>query len=104
MTVVVNWVRIMFRPTCSLDDLELTRARIDPHGADKLGNPVGGLVYSSALPSGDNSTLQQVVRWTMFYDGNLFCLKICDPTNTGGSDLCFNECVTVIPADSDRFV
>lgn len=36
---------------------------IDPHGADLLGNPLGGLVFSSGLPSGDNSTEQQVVEW-----------------------------------------
>ena len=35
----------------------------DPHGADQLGNPLGGLVYSFGLPSGDNKTLAQVISW-----------------------------------------
>ncbi|TNY22591.1 hypothetical protein DMC30DRAFT_136004 [Rhodotorula diobovata] len=52
---------------------------LDPHGADLEGNPLGGLVYSSGLPSGDNSTLEQAVEWNMFIGGGVFCLKLCDP-------------------------
>ncbi|KAF7974539.1 hypothetical protein HWV62_12014 [Athelia sp. TMB] len=40
-----------------------TGGELDPHGDDKLGNPVGGLVYSSGMPSGDNTTLIQVSSW-----------------------------------------
>lgn len=58
----------------------------------------GGLVYSNQLPSGDNSTLEQVVEWNIFFDGPMFCMKLCDPTKaTGGKagNLCFNEYDTV---------
>ncbi|BGP42190.1 hypothetical protein JCM10449v2_006195 [Rhodotorula kratochvilovae] len=56
-----------------------TGGELDPHGADLLGNPLGGLVYSSGLPSGDNSTLEQAVEWNNFIGGGTFCLKLCDP-------------------------
>jgi hypothetical protein len=36
---------------------------LDPHGADLLGNPIGGLVYSTSMPTGDNSTYMQVTSW-----------------------------------------
>jgi len=37
-----------------------TGGELDPHGADLLGNPIGGLLYSSGLPSAkDNNTLLQ---------------------------------------------
>lgn len=72
---------------------------LDPHGADLLGNPLGGLVYSSGMPTGDNSTLQQVISWNKcvvpsisypcprgaegdrrgsFVGDNMFCIKLCD--------------------------
>ncbi|KAK4050788.1 hypothetical protein OIV83_003209 [Microbotryomycetes sp. JL201] len=49
---------------------------LDPQGADGLGNPVGGLVYSDALFAGTG--LEQVRRWNLFYDSGMFCLKICN--------------------------
>jgi hypothetical protein len=52
---------------------------LDPHGADLMGNPLGGLVYSSGLPSGDNKTLTQVIEWNNFVGSGIFCLKLCDP-------------------------
>jgi hypothetical protein len=37
---------------------------LDPHGADLLGNPIGGLLYSNGMPSAkDNSTYMQVSSW-----------------------------------------
>ena len=36
---------------------------LDPHGADLLGNPLGGLVYSKSMPTGDNTTYMQVTSW-----------------------------------------
>ncbi|GAA5928580.1 uncharacterized protein JCM15063_003914 [Sporobolomyces koalae] len=59
-----------------------TGGELDPHGADELGNPLGGLVYSTGLPSGDNSTLTQVVSWNEFIGSGEFCLKLCDPSIT----------------------
>ncbi|GAA5970907.1 hypothetical protein JCM11641_004503 [Rhodosporidiobolus odoratus] len=55
---------------------------LDPHGADLAGNPLGGLVYSSGLPSGDNQTEMQAVEWNNFVGSGVFCLKLCDPTVT----------------------
>ncbi|GAA5997818.1 uncharacterized protein JCM10292_006835 [Rhodotorula paludigena] len=59
-----------------------TGGELDPHGADQLGNPLGGLVYSTGLPSGDNSTEQQVISWNNFVGSGTFCLKLCDPSVT----------------------
>ena len=40
-----------------------TGGEVDPHGADLLGNPLGGLVYSTAW-SGSNATdYRQVIQW-----------------------------------------
>ncbi|GAA5854369.1 hypothetical protein JCM3766R1_002300 [Sporobolomyces carnicolor] len=64
---------------------------LDPHGADLLGNPLGGLVFSSGLPSGDNSTEQQVVEWNNFIGGGYFCFKLCDPTYNDGHNYCQNR-------------
>ena len=60
-----------------------TGGELDPHGADLLGNPLGGLVYSKSLPSGDNTTYQQTQSWNQFFDGGVFCIKLCDPNWTG---------------------
>lgn len=43
-----------------------TGGELDPHGADLLGNPIGGLVYSSGMPSGDGTTLMQVTNWNKY--------------------------------------
>lgn len=40
-----------------------TGGELDPLGADLLGNPLGGLMYSTGLPRGDNTTIQQVRSW-----------------------------------------
>ena len=50
---------------------------LDPHGADLLGNPLGGLVYSTGLTGGNNSTYQQVHSWNMFVGSGIFCFKAC---------------------------
>jgi hypothetical protein len=63
---------------------------LDPHGADLLGNPLGGLVYSNGLPSGDNKTYQQVSEWNNFIGGGKFCFKLCDP-NQGPDNYCENR-------------
>ncbi|KAF8757044.1 hypothetical protein RHS01_04109 [Rhizoctonia solani] len=43
---------------------------MDPHGADRRGNPLGGLLFSNAFPSnnGNNNTYQQVVEWHNFME------------------------------------
>ena len=37
----------------------------------QLGNPLGGLVYSTGLVKGNNTTLTQVVEWNQFLDGTI---------------------------------
>ncbi|KAH7339288.1 hypothetical protein B0J17DRAFT_767051 [Rhizoctonia solani] len=63
---------------------------MDPHGADRRGNPLGGLLFSNAFPSnnGNNGTFQQVVEWHNFMGGGLFCLKACDPTDPDDDKYC----------------
>ncbi|KZP27877.1 hypothetical protein FIBSPDRAFT_730011 [Athelia psychrophila] len=67
-----------------------TGGELDPHGADLFGNPLGGLVYSTGLPSGDNTTYKQVSSWNNFVGSGQFCIKLCDPTVTS-PNYCKNE-------------
>ncbi|GAA5842827.1 hypothetical protein JCM5353_008119 [Sporobolomyces roseus] len=78
---------------------------LDPHGADLLGNPLGGLVFSAGLPSGDNSTEVQVVEWNNFIGGGYFCFKLCDPKFNDGHNYCQNRydlmgCSYNMPSDT----
>ncbi|KIM89738.1 hypothetical protein PILCRDRAFT_194685 [Piloderma croceum F 1598] len=60
-----------------------TGGELDPHGADLAGNPLGGLVYSSGLPTAkDNTTEIQAISWNNFVGSNIFCIKLCDNTIT----------------------
>ncbi|KAF4618516.1 hypothetical protein D9613_010017 [Agrocybe pediades] len=47
---------------------------LDPHGADGNGNPIGGLVFSSAF-----GQLQQMHEWTNFVSADQFCFRACKP-------------------------
>ncbi|KAF8069106.1 hypothetical protein FPV67DRAFT_1105941 [Lyophyllum atratum] len=47
---------------------------LDPHGQDGLGNPIGGLVFSSAF-----GQLQEIVEWTNFISDTQFCFRACKP-------------------------
>ncbi|KAG2361830.1 hypothetical protein BDR07DRAFT_1408471 [Suillus spraguei] len=47
---------------------------LDPHGADGNGNPVGGLVFSSAF-----GALEQIHEWTNFMSADQFCFRACKP-------------------------
>lgn len=49
---------------------------LDPHGADGNGNPIGGLVFTTALSS-DGETYQQVHEWMQFVAFNEFCMRAC---------------------------
>ncbi|KAI9508526.1 hypothetical protein F5148DRAFT_1195187 [Russula earlei] len=46
---------------------------LDPHGADGNGNPIGGLVFSSAF----TGQIEQVHEWTNFVAANQFCFRAC---------------------------
>ncbi|SPC65363.1 uncharacterized protein UHOD_00478 [Ustilago sp. UG-2017b] len=48
----------------------------DPHGADDLGNPIGGIVYTTANPA-TNGEPYFVSDWTNFMSYNQFCLRAC---------------------------
>ncbi|CAE6442076.1 unnamed protein product [Rhizoctonia solani] len=67
-----------------------TGGEMDPHGADRRGNPLGGLLFSNAFPSngGNNNSFQQVIEWHNFMGSNLFCLKACDPTDPDDDKYC----------------
>lgn len=63
----------------------------DPHGADQRGNPLGGLMYSSAFNTGGaagNSTYTQVIEWSYFVGSGIFCYKACDPAGPNAAKLC----------------
>ncbi|KAI5474859.1 hypothetical protein MNV49_002341 [Pseudohyphozyma bogoriensis] len=68
-----------------------TGGELDPHGADQLGNPLGGLVWSTNLPEAtSNTTLVQVQNWNMFVGSGKFCFKICSNKVTW-PDYCENR-------------
>lgn len=47
---------------------------LDSLGADGLGNPIGGLVFSNAF-----GALQQMHEWTNFVSDTQFCFRGCKP-------------------------
>lgn len=50
-----------------------TGGELDPHGADGNGNPIGGLVFSSAF----TGALTQLHEWTNFMSDSEFCFRGC---------------------------
>ncbi|KAJ7596419.1 hypothetical protein C8J56DRAFT_917382 [Mycena floridula] len=60
---------------------------LDPHGADLRGNPLGGLVYSTAW-TGNNDSFEQVIEWHNYIGSNIFCFKICDPAGPNAAHFC----------------
>ncbi|CAE6456622.1 unnamed protein product [Rhizoctonia solani] len=50
---------------------------LDPHGADKLGNPHGGLVFSNAFSAGPSGLGVQMHEWTNFQSATDFCIRAC---------------------------
>lgn len=45
---------------------------LDPHGADGLGNPIGGLVFTNA-----RGKAEQLAEWTSFMSDDEYCLRGC---------------------------
>ncbi|KAG9123111.1 hypothetical protein FRC07_000219 [Ceratobasidium sp. 392] len=45
---------------------------LDPHGADGLGNPHGGLVFTNAF-----GKWEQIHEWTNFMSATDFCIRAC---------------------------
>jgi len=64
-----------------------TGGELDPHGADLRGNPLGGLVYSTAWSS-DKKSFEQVIEWHNFMGGSQFCFKVCDPAGANAANFC----------------
>jgi hypothetical protein len=60
---------------------------LDPHGADLRGNPLGGLMYSTAFGN-DNNSYTQVIEWSNFMGGGAFCFKVCDPAGANAAHYC----------------
>ncbi|KAL0577187.1 hypothetical protein V5O48_004785 [Marasmius crinis-equi] len=56
---------------------------LDPHGADGNGNPIGGLVFSSAF-----GPMQQIHEWTNFMSANQFCFRACNPAGSNAPAMC----------------
>jgi hypothetical protein len=59
---------------------------LDSGGQDERGNPIGGLLYSSAFSA--DGTPSQIQWWTEFIGSNQFCIKICNPTGTNEAGYC----------------
>ncbi|KIM40809.1 hypothetical protein M413DRAFT_446180 [Hebeloma cylindrosporum] len=57
---------------------------MDPHGADLRGNPMGGVVFSTAW----GGNYKQVIEWHNFNGGDAFCLKACDPSGPRQAAMC----------------
>lgn len=51
---------------------------LDPHGADGNGNPIGGLVFTTAFGGGGPLGIQ-IHEWTMFVSNDEFCVRLCKP-------------------------
>nr|AGT80110.1 macrofage activating glycoprotein [Hemileia vastatrix] len=60
----------------------------DPHGADSRGNPLGSLLYSSAFNKPGGPEYTQVIEWSYFVGGGIFCFKACDPAGPNAASLC----------------
>ncbi|KAJ6627336.1 hypothetical protein B0H10DRAFT_1993981 [Mycena sp. CBHHK59/15] len=56
---------------------------LDPHGADGNGNPIGGLVFSTAF-----GKLEQVFEWTNFMGTGQFCFRACNPAGHNAPGFC----------------
>jgi len=59
---------------------------MDPIGADGRGNPLGGLMYSTAFSN--NNEIQQTRYWTNFMGGDQFCIKVCIPNGPDAAREC----------------
>ncbi|KAJ7367824.1 hypothetical protein DFH08DRAFT_6447 [Mycena albidolilacea] len=57
---------------------------LDPHGADGNGNPVGGVVFSTAF----GGQVEEIFEWTNFMGTGEFCFRICDPKGPRAPDFC----------------
>ncbi|TEB20743.1 hypothetical protein FA13DRAFT_1766786 [Coprinellus micaceus] len=57
---------------------------MDPHGADMRGNPMGGLLYTTAW----GGSYKQVIEWHNFMGADYFCLKACDPSKSDDDKYC----------------
>ncbi|KZV66197.1 hypothetical protein PENSPDRAFT_541447, partial [Peniophora sp. CONT] len=57
---------------------------LDPGGQDLRGNPIGGLMYSTAF----NSSAYQVNNWVNFMGSNSFCVRICNPSGSNPEGFC----------------
>ncbi|KAG8871097.1 hypothetical protein FRB97_009016 [Tulasnella sp. 331] len=76
---------------------------LDPHGATGNGNPIGGLVFTTAY----TGKLQQVHEWTNFMSVTEFCVRACNPAGTNPAAMCqhiydLQGCQWNMPANYDN--
>ncbi|TEB23402.1 hypothetical protein FA13DRAFT_1580480, partial [Coprinellus micaceus] len=57
---------------------------MDPHGADRRGNPMGGILFTNAW----TGRYIQAVEWHNFMGNDHFCLKACDPSKADDDKYC----------------
>jgi len=60
---------------------------LDSGGQDELGNPIGGMSYTTAFGT-DNTTYLQTPSWNVFVGGNLVGVKICNPSGSNPAGYC----------------
>lgn len=53
-----------------------TGGEMDPHGADDLGNPIGGIMFTTANPSSNGAPVQ-LREWTNFMSWDQYCIRAC---------------------------
>jgi len=61
---------------------------LDPHGADGMGNPHGGLVFSNVWNNGTNGLGEQIHEWTNFMSVQDFCIRVCKETGPNKAAYC----------------
>ncbi|KAF8148879.1 hypothetical protein B0H34DRAFT_624590, partial [Crassisporium funariophilum] len=57
---------------------------MDPHGADRRGNPMGGIMFTQSF----NGSWVQIEQWHNFMGNDHFCLKACDPAGRDDARFC----------------
>ncbi|KAH7097933.1 hypothetical protein BKA62DRAFT_751048 [Auriculariales sp. MPI-PUGE-AT-0066] len=67
---------------------------LDSGGQDQRGNPIGGLAYSSSLPTTEGKMTQSSV-WHLFIGNGMFCMKLCDNNAANPEGICRHTLDTV---------
>ncbi|KAF7330850.1 hypothetical protein MVEN_02424400 [Mycena venus] len=79
-----NWILTVSCCYFNLRDFAHRNPTTNHAGADGNGNPVGGVVFSTAF----GGKVEQVFEWTNFMAANEFCFRICDPKGPRAPEFC----------------